>query len=305
MLCMYDNTLFSYLKTQMDGGTARLLFLLDFVSDLWKESQNSAEENVLQYYAKVWRKYMHSSVAVARLLSELELSDRKVWMRGLAAHDERETRYAVHHLAMVTWRDGLFLPLHAKITNAALKLIEDDRKGVSIDADLVHSVVRSSIEAGTTANEDRRYGDFEVKWSRYDLKWYRDYFEKPFLEATERFYTSESMAFMKRNSISQYLKKADQWLREERERVRTYLHESTEDELMRICGAALITKYLDSLYDGIPHLAAAGDHKSLSLIHSLLSRFECRKWWQIKSLRYISLSEFVRSIETNRINACS
>lgn len=49
----------------------------------------------------------------------------------------------------------------------------------------------------------------------------------PFLEATRAFYKAESDAFVAAHSVSDYLRKAEDRLREEEERVEKYLHSET------------------------------------------------------------------------------
>ena len=53
---------------------------------------------------------------------------------------------------------------------------------------------------------------------------YKEYFEIPFLDANERYYKFESKAFLAEHSISDYLKKAEERLGEEEDRVGRYLN---------------------------------------------------------------------------------
>jgi cullin 1 len=56
---------------------------------------------------------------------------------------------------------------------------------------------------------------------------YKEHFETPFIAATEKYYTEESEAFLAENSVSDYLKKAEDRLREEEDRVERYLNTNT------------------------------------------------------------------------------
>jgi len=63
--------------------------------------------------------------------------------------------------------------------------------------------------------------------NRQNLDLYKAHFEGPFLEATRAFYKAESEAFVGSHSVSEYLRKAEERLREEEERVEKYLHSET------------------------------------------------------------------------------
>lgn len=56
---------------------------------------------------------------------------------------------------------------------------------------------------------------------------YKADFEAPFINATEKYYTVESEAFLQSNTVSDYLKKAEERLREEEDRVERYLNGNT------------------------------------------------------------------------------
>lgn len=60
---------------------------------------------------------------------------------------------------------------------------------------------------------------------------YRDFFQVPFLESTRQYYIAESKAFVANNSVSDYIKKAENRLQEEADRVNLYLHDSTRKDV--------------------------------------------------------------------------
>jgi Cullin family len=53
---------------------------------------------------------------------------------------------------------------------------------------------------------------------------YKERFESPFIAATEKYYKTESDTFLEQNSISAYLKRAEERLREEEDRVERYFN---------------------------------------------------------------------------------
>nr|CAH8853260.1 unnamed protein product [Trichobilharzia regenti] len=82
---------------------------------------------------------------------------------------------------------------------------------------------------------------------RTNLSVYQEYFERPFLSETERYYRLESAQFLQTNTVPEYLQKVEARLNEERIRVQTYLHISTLPKLMRSCEHHLIGEHIDRL----------------------------------------------------------
>jgi cullin 1 len=71
----------------------------------------------------------------------------------------------------------------------------------------------------------------EADVQRQNLDVYRDFFQIPFLEATKHYYHAESDAFVANNSVSDYMKKAEDRLQEEADRVNLYLNDSTRKDV--------------------------------------------------------------------------
>jgi cullin 1 len=124
-------------------------------------------------------------------------------------------------LSLVIWGQSLFKPLKQRLTNAILALIEKERNGEQIDTTLVQGVVGAYVALGL--NKDK------PKETTLDV--YKKDFEEAFLAATEVYYTAESTQFIAVNTISDYMKKVDQRLKEEENRINMYLHLSSEHEV--------------------------------------------------------------------------
>lgn len=131
-------------------------------------------------------------------------------------------------LALVQWRDHYFKPLHTRgnsLMKAVLQQIENQRNGEDIDTGLIKKVVDSMAALGS---EDVDPTSTTATSARLNLDVYRSTFQDDFLRSTESYYRTETEDFLANNSVSDYLKKAEQRLEEEDNRVDRYLHSSTK-----------------------------------------------------------------------------
>lgn len=69
---------------------------------------------------------------------------------------------------------------------------------------------------------------------------YHEYFETPFIQATEKYYKAESAAYVANNSVSDYLKKADDRLTEEMDRINLYLNDATRKTVSQLSYPVLV-----------------------------------------------------------------
>lgn len=73
--------------------------------------------------------------------------------------------------------------------------------------------------------------------TKQNLEVYRQDFEKAFLAAMELYYKTESETFIRENSVTDYMRKAEVRLREEEGRVEMYLHPSTTNKASCVSAA--------------------------------------------------------------------
>ena len=163
------------------------------------------------------------------------------------------------------WKQNFFLHVqskHAKLANAILRLIEHQRNGDTIDQGLVKKVVDSFVSLGLD----------EADTNKACLDIYKDHFEVPFIDATEKYYKQESDSFLAENSISDYLRKAEERLKEEEDRVERYLNTQTRKALISKCEHVLIREHSELMWDSFQSLLDFDKDEDLQRMYALLSR---------------------------------
>ncbi|KIK69633.1 hypothetical protein GYMLUDRAFT_34019 [Collybiopsis luxurians FD-317 M1] len=230
------------------------------LQSLRNESESLQEEALLRYYAKEWDRYTTGANYINRLFTYLN----RHWVKR--ERDEgRKNVYPVYTLALVQWKNNLFVPIqqkHTKMASAVLRLIEQQRNGETIDQGLVKKVVDSFVSLGLD----------ETDTNKACLDVYREHFETPFIDATEKFYKKESESFLAEYSVSEYLKKAEERLKEEEDRVDRYLNTQTRKALISKCEQVLIREHAALMWDSFEKLLDYDKDEDLQRMYALLSR---------------------------------
>eukprot|EP00743_Colponemidia_sp_Colp-15_P002799 GILK01003029.1.p1 GENE.GILK01003029.1~~GILK01003029.1.p1 ORF type:complete len:733 (-),score=137.04 GILK01003029.1:128-2326(-) len=140
----------------------------------------------------------------------------------------------VYDLGLVLFRDEI--ARHAKIkdrlSQRLLQLILKERQNELIDRSLLKSTLSMLVDVGV-----------------HSRTVYEEDFEILFLDQTATFYRQESQQYISQNTTPDYLKKAEQRLKEEASRVQHYLDASTETKLKDIVEKELISNHAKTLVE--------------------------------------------------------
>ncbi|CAF5189720.1 unnamed protein product, partial [Rotaria magnacalcarata] len=109
--------------------------------------------------------------------------------------------------------------------NGLLKLIEQERRGETIDRSLMTNLIRMLI----------------------DLHLYKKDFEPLFLQSTEELYHNEGRTLIQTLELSQYLSHVERRLNEEQLRIKNYIDQSTKLQLIHIVENNLITNHIKQM----------------------------------------------------------
>lgn len=234
------------------------------------------DEDLLRYYAAEWDRYTTGANYLNRLFTYLN----RYWVKR--ERDEgKKAVYPVYtvsahatfpnsllitlQLALAQWKTHFFLPIQRenhKLAGAVLRLIERQRNGDVIDQGLINKIVFSFVSLGLD-NTDPNKECLDV---------YKEHLETPFIDASDVYYKKESEAFLAENTVSDYLKKAEDRLREEEDRVERYLHTKTRKELITKCEHVLIREHAERMWDNFQKLLDYDQDEDLQRMYALLSR---------------------------------
>ena len=232
-------------------------YLRDHLSEVQGRSTQHVDEALLTFYIKEWNRYTTAGQYHNHLFRYLN----RHWVKR-EQEEGRRNVYDIYTLHLVKWRDEMFASTQENVMGAVLRMVEKQRNGDSIEQSHIKSIVDSFVALGLD-EADSTKGTLDV---------YKAWFERPFLAATEEYYTAESKQFLAENSVVEYMKKAEARLQEERERVSLYLLAEITGPLMITCEKALIAAHSTALRDEFQVLLDQDRQADLARMFKLLHR---------------------------------
>lgn len=235
--------LIKYLKTHLDG--------------VWARSKEHVDEALLTFYIKEWNRYTTAGQYNNHLFRFLN----RHWVKR-EMDEGKKNIYDIYTLHLVRWKEDIFMGTRESVMRSVLKLVEKHRNGETTEQSHIKSVVDSFVSLGLDESDS----------SKSTLDVYKEYFEKPFLEATAQYYEDESKQFLAKERVAEYMKKAEARLDEEKDRVRLYLLNETMSPLIRTCEQALIMDHSQALREEFQILLDHDKQEDLGRMYKLLAR---------------------------------
>jgi cullin 1 len=252
------------------GGNSLYMDICDFLericSEICKECEMLQGEELLAKFTQKWETYRVSSQVLDHLCNYVNC----YYVKRARDDGDRE-KYRIYELALVIWRDHVFIPINSEgkdhITMAILDMIRKERNGEVINTLLIVAAKDCLVQIGLKHDEsgDKVVGGLQI---------YVDHFESKFISCTLSFYEAESKAFLDENNVIEYLKKVDARLAEEAKRVNLYLHCDTKEELDRVCDKAMIIDHLPALHGEFKTLLNDDRLTDLKRLFATLKRVE-------------------------------
>lgn len=232
-------------------------YLKNHLEVLYAQSKGHVDEALLTYYIREWDRYTTAAKYVNHLFKYLN----RHWVKREVDEGKKDV-YDVYTLHLVSWRQVFFDKVHSSVMDAVLKMVKKQRDGETIEQSHIKSIVDSFVSLGLD----------ETDTTKSTLDVYRFNFEKPFLDATTKYYEEESKQFVAQNPVVEYMKKAEARLQEEKDRVGLYLHQDIMNPLMKTCLGVLVTDHSTLLRDEFQVLLDTDRQEDLARMYKLLSR---------------------------------
>eukprot|EP01117_Protostelium_nocturnum_P004480 TRINITY_DN1616_c0_g1_i1.p1 TRINITY_DN1616_c0_g1~~TRINITY_DN1616_c0_g1_i1.p1 ORF type:complete len:736 (-),score=230.04 TRINITY_DN1616_c0_g1_i1:109-2316(-) len=187
-----------------------------------KKVYGAIDENMMTELDKAWASHKVCMLLIRDILTYM---DRK--------YVQDNNQPTVYNLGLIQFRENIARNPRIKdrLLNLSLGMIERERKGEPINRGLLKSInAQMLVDLGVNGRSV-----------------YEEDFEKPFLANTSTFYKLESDEFIASNTCSDYMKKAEERIKEEMERVTHYLDPSTEPKLKETVERELISTHMKTL----------------------------------------------------------
>ncbi|CAI9109047.1 OLC1v1008784C1 [Oldenlandia corymbosa var. corymbosa] len=195
--------------------------------------------------------------------------NHKIMIRWLSRFFHYLDRYYVARSSVPTLNEAgltcfkheVYKELNGKFTGAVLALIHQEREGDQIDRSLLKNVLDMFVEMGLGT-----------------MDCYEKDFEASMLQDTASYYSRKASKWILEDSCPDYMLKAEECLKREKDRVSHYLHSSSETKLLKEAQRELLTVYatqlLEKEHSGIQALLREDKVEDLSRMYRLFLRVE-------------------------------
>ncbi|MCL7033035.1 hypothetical protein MKW94_018899 [Papaver nudicaule] len=133
------------------------------------------------------------------------------------------------------FREIIYEYLKVHLKNVVISLINQEREGVEIDRTMLKNALEIFVEMGANTVGG--------------LGCYVDDFETAFITDTADYYSRKASAWIQEDSCPDYMIKAEECLKREKDRVTNYLHSSTEGKLLEEVQTHLLLNNAQRLFD--------------------------------------------------------
>ncbi|KAL7198907.1 hypothetical protein ACSBR2_021240 [Camellia fascicularis] len=206
-------------------------------------------QQLYEKYKEAFEEYINSTVLPSLrekhdefMLRELvkRWANHKVLVRWLSRFFHYLDRYfiarrslpALNEVGLACFRDLVYEELKDKVRDAVIALIDQEREGEQIDRALLKNVLDIFVEIGMG-----------------QMIYYENDFEDDMLKDSAAYYSRKASNWIVEDSCPDYMLKAEECLKKERDRVSHYLHSSSEQKLVEKVQNELLVVYSTQLLE--------------------------------------------------------
>ncbi|MED6138689.1 Cullin-1 [Stylosanthes scabra] len=167
-------------------------------------------------------------------------ANHKIMVRWLSRFFHYLDRYFIarrslpplNEVGLTCFRDLVYKELSGKVRDAVISLIDQEREGEQIDRALLKNVLDIFVEIGMG-----------------QMDHYENDFEAAMLKDTSAYYSRKASNWILEDSCPDYMLKAEECLKREKDRVAHYLHSSSEPKLLEKVQHELLSVYANQLLE--------------------------------------------------------
>jgi cullin 1 len=194
----------------------------DYSQQLYDRYRESFEEYINSMVLPALRE-KHDEFMLRELV--MRWDNHKIMVRWLSRFFNYLDRYfiarrslpALSEVGLMCFRDLVYAEMKTNVKDAVITLIDREREGEQIDRALLKNVLGIFVEIGM--------GNMDA---------YETDFESSMLQDTAAYYSRKAASWIEEDSCPDYMLKAEECLKREKERVGHYLHASSEQKLLEV-----------------------------------------------------------------------
>uniref|UniRef100_A0A0E0KYI5 Cullin-1 n=1 Tax=Oryza punctata TaxID=4537 RepID=A0A0E0KYI5_ORYPU len=236
----------------------------DYSQQLYDKYRESFEEYITSMVLPSLRD-KHDEFMLRELVKRW--SNHKIMVRWLSRFFFYLDRYFISRRSLIPleqvgltcFRELIYQEIKGQVKGAVIALIDKEREGEQIDRALLKNVLGIFVEIGL--------GSMEC---------YENDFEDFLLKDTTDYYSLKAQSWILEDSCPDYMIKAEECLKKEKERVGHYLHISSEQKLLEKVQNELLAQYatplLEKEHSGCFALLRDDKEEDLSRMYRLFSK---------------------------------
>ncbi|XP_022760537.1 cullin-1-like isoform X5 [Durio zibethinus] len=236
----------------------------DYSQQLYDKYRESFEEYITSTVLPSLRE-KHDEFMLRELVKRW--ANHKVMVRWLFRFFHYLDRYFIarrslpplNEVGLTCFRELVYQELNAKVRDAVISLIDQEREGEQIDRALLKNVLDIFVEIGMG-----------------QMDYYENDFEATMLKDTAAYYSRKASNWILDDSCPDYMLKAEECLKREKDRVSHYLHSSSEPKLLEKVQHELLSvctnRLLDKEHSGCHALLRDDKVEDLSRMFRLFSK---------------------------------